>query len=437
MNRSSGTLASTCACHPENTIRLSVAVALCLVVLCASGSTKAATVNKSGTMGIYLSLAPGDGLYVTPEQHGLSFLLAQDMFGTCFFGGLASPKWGPGRNGTLSLSGVADTMPVAGYRLTRGQSEYMRFVGFMETDRNRMLIAHRLNVQVTPKFRVGVTETGVLSGHPSLSFYCPFPGLPLYALQHVVYQHYPCTDNDINVNLGLDFSLMIRNEFADCDACECGVEEAHQFCSSPPMTSAYVSGSADRGLRWADGIELYGEFMIDDAQASLSKRSWVPDFIGGLVGVDIMKRMGYYEVTLNVEYTGITNYVYSHRIPSNNHTYREVALGHPLGPDADAAIMTLTMLKGTGMLIELKGALERHGEGRIGQPWRVEHGLDDIFLSGIVEKTTRACLSFKQELWKNVVLDTSLGVARSTNHNNVQGLEWSGWCASVGIGVHL
>jgi hypothetical protein len=189
--------------------------------------------------------------------------------------------------------------------------------------------------------------------------------------------------------------------------------------------------------RWADGIELYGELMIDDAQASFPKRSWVPDFIGGLVGVNITKQMDGCKVVLNAEYIGIANYVYSHRIPSNNHTYHEVGLGHPLGPDADAVIMTVTMHISTDKSIELKGAFERHGEGRIGQPWCVEHGLDYIFLSGIVEKKARVGLSFRQELCKNLVFDTFLGVDRSINYNNIKGSKWNAAYARVGIGLHL
>ena len=437
MNRRSRTPGSTRAYYRQNLIRFGTLVVLCLAILCVSASTRAATFDKRGTIAIHFSLAPGDGLYVIAEQRGLSLLLAQDMFGTCFFGGLASPKWGPGRNGSLSLSGVADPMPVAGYRLTRGHSEYMRFVGFMEGDRNRMLVAHRVNVQVTSRLRIGVTETGVLSGHPSLLFYCPLPGLPLYALQHVVYKYYPCTDNDINVTLGLDFSMMIRNESADCDACEYGIVDAHQSSSASSMASAQEFRTADVRRGWADDIELYGELMIDDAQASFPKRSWVPDFIGGLVGVNIAKQMDGYKVVLNAEYIGIANYVYSHRIPSNNYTYREVGLGHPLGPDADAMIMTLTMHIGTDRSIEVKGALERHGEGRIGQPWCVEHGLDHIFLSGIVEKTARVGLLFRQELYKNLVFDTFVGIDRSINYNNIKGSKWSAGYARVGIGLHL
>lgn len=252
-----------------------------------------------------------------------------------------------------------------------------------------------------------------------------------------MYKCHPRIDNDINVTLGLDFSLIIRSESADSNAFECAIANASRSSGSPSMASSQLFGKANGRRGWADDIELYGELMIDDAQASLPRRSWVPDFIGGLVGVNIAKQMNGCEVVVNVEYVGITNYVYSHRIPSNNHTYREVGLGHPLGPDADAVVMTLTIHMGTGSAIEFKGAFERRGEGQIGQPWHVEYGLDDIFLSGIVEKTVRGGLSFRQELCKNLVLDTFLGVDRLINYKNIKGSQWSAWHARVGIGCHL
>lgn len=154
MNRGPKPSESARAHARQNLTRFGIPTLLCLAVLCASGQTSAATFEKSGSMGIYLSLAPDEGLHMTVEQSSLSLLLAQDMFGICVFGGLASPKWGPGTNGSLSLSGVADPMPVVGYRWTRGRSEYVRYIGFMERDTNRTLIAHRLNVQVTPGLKM-------------------------------------------------------------------------------------------------------------------------------------------------------------------------------------------------------------------------------------------------------------------------------------------
>ena len=310
----------------------------------------------------------------------------------------------PGRNGSLCLSGVADPMPVLGYRLAVRRSEYERFAGLMETDSHRTLVGHRLNVQATPRLRVAVSETAVLSGDPSPFFYWPFPGLPLYALQRVVYQQDKRPGNDANVNLGLDFSLAFGETSKNASGCGCNAE-------------------------------LYGEILIDDAQGYASRRSWVPDFIGGLVGLDIQGRISRWPVTLNVEYTRINNYVYSHRIASNNYVYHGVGLGHPLGPDADGIFVTLTVRPSPRTSIEIRSAFERHGEGHIGLPWSHELGRDGMFLSGVVERRSKLGLLFTQELSRNILLRTSLELVRSENHGNTQGSGWRGWAASVGLGL--
>lgn len=391
------------AVHDRSLSELCIVMS-CLVLIagCFSCPTCAAAVDPGGNLDVLLTWSSEAQLCASVIPHELHLLFGQELAGINFLGGLASFKWGPGANGSLCLSGMADPMPVLAYRLAVHRSEYIRFAGVMERDNNRALIGQRLNVQVTPRLRVAVSETAVLSGNPSVFFYWPFPGLPLYALQHVLYQQSPHPGNDANVNLGLDFSLGL-------------------------------GGASQSPSGHAHSTELYGEIMIDDAQSTLSRRSWVPDFVGTLVGLDIHGRIDTCQVTLNAEYTRITNYVYSHRVPSNNYTYHEVGLGHPLGPDADAVFLTLTVRPSPRTSIEIRGAFERHGEGHIGLPWSRELGSDGIFLSGVVERRSKCALSFTQEFTRNLSLTASLEMVSAENHKNSEGVQWKGWVAGVGL----
>ena len=163
----------------------------------------------------------------------------------------------------------------------------------------------------------------------------------------------------------------------------------------------------------------------------------MPDFVGTLVGLDIHRHIDTWQVTLNAEYTRITNYVYSHRVPSNNYTYHEVGLGHPLGPDADAIFLTLTVQPDARTSVEIKSTFERHGEGYIGLPWSHELGPDSIFLSGIVERRSKCTLSLTQELAKRVSLTASLEMAKAENYKNTEGLQWKGWAMGVALRVAM
>ena len=389
------------ALHCKNLFQLCV-VAACLIAVCSPCRADAATADLSGSLGVLLTwsseMQPRSSVILNEP----CLLLGQQIAEINLSGGFASFKWGPGRNGSLCLSGVVDPMPVLAYRLAAQEYEYVRFAGLMERDSNRTLIGQRLNIQATPRLRMAISETAILSGDPSPFFYWPFPGLPLYALQHVLYHQDVRPGNDANVNLGLDFSLTLG------EAPEGSNERAHR-------------------------TEIYGEILIDDAQSTRSSRSWIPDFIGALVGFDMYRRIGTWQVTLNGEYARISNYVYSHRVPNNNYIYHGVGLGHPLGPDADAIFLTLTARPSPRTSIEIKRTFERRGEGHIGLPWSHELGSDGIFLSGVVERRSKCALSLTQEFAKSLSLSASLEMVSVENHENTEGAQWKGWVAGVGL----
>jgi len=98
-----------------------------------------------------------------------------------------------------------------------------------------------------------------------------------------------------------------------------------------------------------------------------------------------------------------------------------------LGPDSDALILTLSFRPHDRTKLTLSGSIERHGEGRVGQPWSRESDPDDWFLSGVVEKGARVSLGVEHDLWGPVVLAGSLEYAARSNSNNVMGESRKDW----------
>ncbi len=422
-------------CRRRLSIRSGVAAVLCFAFACMSGIASAASIEYGGRADVFLSLTPACEFGIGIDCTEVSLLLTEDAFKTRFFAGLASLKWGPGRNGSLCLSGHASPMPVMGYRLNKGRSEYVRFVGVMENDRK--LLGHRLDFEVNPWLSIGVAETGILSGDSCPLYYCPFPGLPLYALQHVIYNRVRSRANDMNVNLALDFTLDLKGLCAGRGWGEFGFTRQDVVKSPVSAEKNFMLETGFSRAICSSDIELYGEILIDDAQIHFPNRSLVPDFVGCLIGLEIANSIGESKTIYNVEYALITNYVYSHRVPANSHTYLGVSLGHPLGPDADSLAVTVAHWPDRLTQLQLKAEFERHGQGRIGLSWSKEYGLEDIFLSGVVEKSARCSFVFERELMPHVFARTSMGMFNVTNHENIEGSTYTGWSASIGVRLRL
>jgi hypothetical protein len=317
------------------------------------------------------------------------------------FAGVGLPQWGPGRTGSLIMSGRTTPVPHVGYHLAVGRADYVRFVGMMESEQRRRLLGHRLEYSPTSWLRLGVSETAVVSGEASALLYWPFPGLPLYALQRAVSQRHVAQDSLININLGADFVATLPGE----------------------------------GRR--PGLEVYGELLIDDAQGTISNRDSVPDFLGGLVGVRVPQFTSDPRFSAYFEYVAISSYVYSHRNPDNNYVYRGTVIGHSLGPDADMWAVAAGFRPDSQTIVSLLGAVVRHGESEIGHPWSPAEGRYREFPSGIAERTVKASLEMERTLREPVLIAGRLELGTTFNKGHVQGSTCTYWRAAAALGVRL
>lgn len=388
---------------------LVVAVVWSSAAHAASASASASSVSPnplcgSGGVSTVMYISPENAPTLSVEFDGFQLLLEQQVgrLGELrLIAGLGSPRWGPARTGSLIMSGRTLPMPLAGYCLAARNANYVRFAGLMESEQRRRLIGHRLEYSPTTWLRLGVSETAVASGDVSSALYWPFPGLPLYALQRAVSQRDRQQDSLINVNFGADLAITVPA----------------------------------RGKR--PQIEVYGELMVDDAQGAISNRDYVPDFIGGLIGARISEFAADPRFGAGVEYAAISNYVYSHRNPDCNYVYRGTVIGHRLGPDADMLALWADFRPAPQAVVSLLGAFERHGEGKIGDPWSSGHGTDRRFLTGIVEKTATLTLEAQRRLSGPAFCTGRLELATASNYGHVQGSKHSSWRIGCGIGIRL
>jgi len=391
----------------------SVVIAATLgAVACAAPCTSFGPLCAGGALAIVYD-SPDSAPALSIEYEGLQLLLvgAVEPLGPFkqpgasgrleLFVGVGLPQWGPGRTGSLIMSGRTPPMPHVGYRLGVGQADYVRFVGLMESEQRRRLIGHRMEYSPTPWLRLGVSETAVVSGEASPMLYWPFPGLPLYALQRAVSQRDIAQDSLINVNFGADF----------------------------------VATLPGKGRR--PDLEAYGELLIDDAQGSISDRASVPDFLGGLVGVRVPRFTSDPRFSAYLEYVAISSYVYSHRNPDNNYVYRGTMIGHSLGPDADMLAVVTDFRPNSATVVSLAGAVVRHGESEIGHPWSPAEGRYREFPSGIVEKTVKASLEVERTLREPVLIAGRLELGTTFNKGHVCGSTCTYWRAGATLGVRL
>jgi len=269
-------------------------------------------------------------------------------------------RWGPGRSGGLILSGEASPFRWFGYSLTAGNASYVRLVAPLQEEGQRVerrLVGHRLEYRPCPWLVVAVSETAVGSGDLSAIMYWPFPGFPLYGLQKAAYQADSKQDSLINVQLGADFRVSVGR------------------------------------------AELWGEFLIDDAQATLEEKAKVPDMIAYLVGAGVSGLGPEGKLSVRGEYVRIANFVYSHRNPDSAYILDGKPLGHSLGPDADMFELAAEYALGPGgPTIEAAASVQRHGEGELAKPWAEHKPPPGKFPSGEVELVFTASLGVRMDI---------------------------------------
>ncbi|MDD4050905.1 MAG: capsule assembly Wzi family protein [candidate division Zixibacteria bacterium] len=336
--------------------------------------------------------------------------------------GRLRPVWGP-RPVNLVLSATADPLDLlsASYntehlafhflfaRLDKSRPDSLdliRFPDYSFAD-NRYLAAHRLDIKLHRRLRVGLTETIVFGGEgrsPELYYLNPLQ------IFHAAQVNEKVDDNTI---LGFDFTALPG---------------------------------------W--GTVLYGQCIIDDFQIDdNSQGDHEPNEWGIMAGLFKAGKIGSMLPDVRIEYVRLTNRTYHQFYPRNRYIFHDKPLGHPLGPDADSLALSARFWPNAALWTELELAYRRHGEGSLNNPWdepwmAVAGDYHESFPTGTVEKTASIALRIggfiplaysRNHLF--FTLDT--GWSDITNHRNIAGrstttawIDFSlTWMGSADIGV--
>jgi len=268
--------------------------------------------------------------------------------------------WGPGRTSHLLLASTAQPFGQLEYGLVLGDFRFRALSGILDPTSEKNIALHRLEWSPHPRWLLSVSEGAVFHGSPAQ---------PLYALGLVPYS--------------------ILDRVAAQDVYRTGDLQA---------VRNNVLVQADVLVRVLDSSALWGEMLIDDVGTESSTH---PTRLGFLVGAETEQDAGDGEWNLGLELAKVYNYVYSVYYEDSDWSHQARPIGFELGPDTESGWIFLHWSPAVTWEVGVDLALERRGEGRIGNPWTAESdpssGGDSptspSSLSGTVERRTSGSLS--------------------------------------------
>jgi hypothetical protein len=249
-------------------------------------------------------------------------------------------QWGPGRFTQLLLSDNSPPLDMLRFDCRLG--DFFTFTGFtasVESDSAVYLTAHRIDLRPAANLRLGFSESILFSSDGlELAYMNPF--IPWYPVQW--------------------------NERDD--------------------DNAFLS--LDAAWRPFQGLETYGELLIDDIQYENdgdrpNKLGWTAGLTGSIPSAGLGAVL---------EYTRIDRYVYSQRRPCNYYLHHGAVIGSDLGPDADRVTLSLGDSAPWPLAAVATVDYTRHGEGTVQEGWPDSAQTGGTFPSGIVEYSTGAGL---------------------------------------------
>ena len=308
-----------------------------------------------------------------------------------------SLDWGPGRSGNLLMAPFAPTFGMARFRTAYRRVRFIHVLGFLEADsdlidasrtrfdnghrrtflRAKAIAAHRVEVDVSPRIRLGFQEA-VIYGDRDFEFLYASPVSVLTAAQMAV------GDRD-NLAAGLDISLRPVKRFQTYLALF--MDDLRKF--SPGDFSNKLAAQA--GVFWTDAFGLR-------------------------------------DTDFRAEFVHIEPFVYSHRFNINAYTHFDALLGYPTGPNSERFWARLTHRFSPSVSATLSFERTRLGENvensdgtltNVGGDARLGRRPEDPavreFLSGTVEKRSQAGVDLVLEPFSDLVISATYLLTRGSN----------------------
>ncbi len=194
---------------------------------------------------------------------------------------------------------------------------------------------------------------------------------------------------------------------------------------------ANTMGAIDLTIFPVDGVEIYGQFLIDDIQVEKkSVGDLEPNEIGMMFGLRFADPAGLSGVTAGLEYTRVTNRTYNTVPEAEKYVHRNKPIGHFLGNDFDRFLLYSRIYLPPSWLVSLRAEYRRHGEGRVNAPFdtpwtafTLEQGYSEPFPFGIVETTRIAEASLRWHPKASMFGALTLRYTDATNWLNLEGAE--------------
>jgi len=243
---------------------------------------------------------------------------------------------------------------------------------------NRYFAAHRLDVHLSTRIRVGFFETAIFGG--------PGRQLDLYFLNPILFYHASQLNDgpDDNTYLGFDFAVK-------------------------PMV----------------GVKLYGQMMVDDYQLDNRTQSdQEPNEYGLLFGgywADVLPQFD-----VKAEYSKVTNRTFNQYHPRNRYLYKGELIGGALGNDYDLWGLTALYWVRPELQVSANLSQYRQGEGQVDQTWDqpwldVTGDYSEPFPTGTVQRATTVSLGIKGFVAGCFYVDAATGIDRVINYGHIAG----------------
>ncbi len=270
--------------------------------------------------------------------------------------GRRGTAWGCSRRGRLLVSGSAPTFDglwgdfavgALSFHALHARLEYEEIGTEEEWDDgdHAFLAAHRI-VFGYPRGSVGVSEAVVYSGNlPDPAYLNPV--LPYYVSQH--------------------------NERANDN----------------------VLWSLDFVHRLTAGLEIYGEFLVDDLQ--YERNTGHPDKYGITIGEAYYGHAFGSDFAVTAEYSNVRKWTYTHSHVEHRYAQDGRPIGFDLGPDSDRVTLEVIWHPALRWSLGAGYTHSRQGEGTITEPFQEGEDYAPEFPSGNVVTIRRATLELGYE----------------------------------------
>ena len=299
-------------------------------------------------------------------------------------------RWGPGWRGNVILSAYGPSFDMIKLKARYERFTFTSVTGFLRTDladsswsydggvklipRKKRLAAHRLEISVSEKVDVGLSEM-VVYGDRSWEPDYVNPIMFYWSAEHHL------GDQD-NAMMALDVEVRpIRN------------------------------------------LKLYGVWLLDDLMKSRLGTDWFGNKFAMSGGVLWLDPFGLADTDVRLEYVRIDPWVYTHTFRINSYQHYGWALGHWLGPNADDVFVRIGHQFTGDLSASVFFEQERQGQNEadrdVGGELDEGHQSGDSdhkrFLDGILEKHTSFGFEAVYEPLRNLIVRAGVRRMRSEN----------------------